>query len=146
MTAKEYILIFKDGLSITACSEAEVIEISNKLKNTNYEQREINLQNSRYLDNERRRTLYQTWISQNRGQNRQLDNACSKALAICEAAARFPESSQESERLKAAQDAAEKWDAAHLGNRQIQTEVSSQETNPFEPVSNETQQTQVTNS
>lgn len=105
-------------LSITAFSETEAIEISNKLKNTNYEQREINLQNSRYLDNERRRALYRTWISQNRGtQNRQLNNACSKALAICEAAARFPEETQESERLKAAQDAAEQWDATYLGKQ-----------------------------
>ena len=32
-------------------------------------------------------------------------NACTKALAICEAAARYPEQSQESERIKAAKEA-----------------------------------------
>ena len=46
-------------------------------------------------------------------QDRSLYNACSKALAICEAAARYPEEVKESERFEAAKQAAEQWDKEH---------------------------------
>lgn len=129
---------FETGeLSITAFSEDEVKDVINKLKNTGYEFKQRQQQNSRYLDNAARQDLYRQFLvqqgehrqasegtrnqssSQVGQQNRQLDNACSKALAICEAAARFPEENQESERLKVAQQAAQQWDNIH--QRQQQT-------------------------
>ena len=102
---------FSNGeLDITAFSEEETQEIINKLKDTDYEFKEFNGQNSRYLDNEYRRNAYQSWINSERGkQNRQLYNACQKALAICDAAAKFPNEEQEAERIQAAQKAEREW-------------------------------------
>ena len=78
----------KDGLKI------KYLKI-NKLKDK-YEYKETNSQNSRYLDNESRRNIYKTWLNSEKGkQDRSLYNACSKALAICEAAARYPEEVEE---------------------------------------------------
>ena len=107
---------FNNGeLSITAFSEDEVIKIVNALKNSNYEYKERNFQNSRYLENSDRRAIYEAWLASNdREQNRKLSNACSKALAICEAAEEYSRDDQESERIEAAKAAAEKWDAEHL--------------------------------
>ena len=45
-------------------------------------------------------------------------NACSKALAVCEAAEQFTGEGQEQQRLKAAQDAARQWDEQHIGKPQ----------------------------
>ncbi len=73
-------------LAITCFSQEEVYNITNKLKDK-YEYKEYNAQNSRYLDNESRRNLYKTWLkTKSNTQDRSLYNACSKALAICEAA------------------------------------------------------------
>ena len=86
-------------LSVTCFSQEKVNNIIDKLKGK-YEYKETNLQNSRYLDNEYRRNIYKTWLNSEVGkQNRSLYNACSKALAICEAAARYPEEVEESKRL-----------------------------------------------
>ena len=107
-------------LSIIGFSEEEVQEIINKLKDR-YEYKEHNPQNSRYLDNEYRRNAYKSWLNSERGkQNRKLYNACSKALAICEAAAPYytkergvdPDEevdAEEAQRIKAAKEAAENW-------------------------------------
>lgn len=113
---------FDNGkLDITAFSEGETKEIINKLKNTDYEFEEYNGQNSRYLDNEYRRNAYRSWLNSKRGeQNRKLNNACQKALAICDAAAQYPDvedkenhpqeqEAQEQKRLAAAQEAAANW-------------------------------------
>ena len=87
-------------LSVTCFSQEEVNNIIDKLKGK-YDYKETNLQNSRYLDNESRRNIYKTWLNSEMGkQNRSLYNACSKALAICEAAARYPEEVEESKRLR----------------------------------------------
>ena len=113
---------FSNGqLDIIAFGEEETQEIINKLKDTEYEFKEYNGQNSRYLDNEYRRNAYQRWLDSERGkQNRQLNNACQKALAICEAAAQYPDvedpanhpqeqKKQEQLRLAAAQKAEREW-------------------------------------
>lgn len=105
-------------LSVICFSQEEVINIIDKLKGK-YEYKETNLQNSRYLDNESRRNIYKTWLNSEVGkQNRSLYNACSKALAICEAAARYPNEVEESKRLEAAKQAAEQWNVEHLGKTQ----------------------------
>jgi hypothetical protein len=66
-----------DSLTSLLFSEEETQEIINKLKDTDYEFKEFNGQNSRYLDNEYRRNAYQSWINSERGkQERQLSNAC----------------------------------------------------------------------
>ena len=119
-------------LSIMAFSQEEYEDIVNKLENTDYEFKEFNLQNSRYLDNESRRNTYEVWNNSERGkQNRQLSNACSKALAICEAAAKFPEANQEAERLAAAQQAAKDWDAANLNKENQQNPILPSEKSNF---------------
>lgn len=124
---------FKDNiLSIMAFSNEDMDIILTKLNNTQYEIKEFNRQNSRYLDNESRRSLYEAWISSERGQqNRSLYNACLKAIAVCEAAAKFPGENQETERLNATRDAVAKWDAEHTkraSEQQASTQPTSLET------------------
>ncbi len=114
-------------LTITTFSEDETNEVINKLKDTEYDYKEHNAQNSRYLDNEYRRNAYQSWLNSKRGQqNRSLYNACSKALSIAEAAAEFPlaerrdgeseadfakrAAEQDSRRITAANEAGKRWD------------------------------------
>ena len=112
-------------LSIIGFSEAEVHDLIKQLTNSKYEYKGHKSQNSRYLDNEHRRDAYRSWLN-SKGhdpRSRQLNNACSKALAICEAAARFPEESQESERLKAAQQAAQQWDNSHQRQQQPEQRI-----------------------
>ena len=85
---------FSNGkITITTFSEEETNEVINKLKDTEYGYKGHKAQNSRYLDNEHRGNAYQRWLNAegHNTQNRQLSDACSKALAICEAAARFPD-------------------------------------------------------
>lgn len=115
---------FKNNeLSIIAFSAEELEDLINKLNNnTNYEYKEDTNQNSRYLDNESRRNIYKVWLKEElRGKNRKLYNACSKALAICEATAE----AEESERLKVAQQAAKDWDTANLGNNRLASQSST---------------------
>lgn len=103
---------FDEGtISITAFSKDEALEIIDKFsKNTSYGFKEYNEQNSRYLDNRNRQDTYRLWLNSQEGQqNRSLYNACSKALAICEAT----EKVEESQRLLTAQMAGEKWDQEH---------------------------------
>lgn len=103
---------FDEGtISITAFSKDEALEIIDKFnKNTSYGFKEYNEQNSRYLDNRNRQDTYRLWLNSQKGkQNRRLYNACSKALAICEAT----EKVEESQRLLTAQMAGEKWDQEH---------------------------------
>lgn len=99
-------------LSITAFNEEELNDLINKLnKIEGYEYRGTTNQNSRFLDNESRRNTYKSWLNpQLYRENRKLYNACSKALAISEAAARYPEANRESERIEAAKEAAKRWD------------------------------------
>lgn len=99
-------------LSIIAFSEEELNDLINKLnKIKGYEYRGTTNQNSKFLDNESRRNTYKSWLNpQLYRENRKLYNACSKALAISEAAARYPEASRESERIEAAKEAAKRWD------------------------------------
>ena len=59
-------------------------------------------------------------------QNRKLYNACSKALSICEAAAKFPEENQEQQRIEAAKQAAINW---HSDNTYKENNNSAIETN-----------------
>ncbi|GEM_PF-2593726 len=80
-----------------------VANIIDKLKDI-FEYKEYNAQNSRYLDNESRRNIYKTWLN-------------SEALAICEAAARYPEEVEESERFEATKQAAEQWNKEHHGQK-----------------------------
>ena len=125
---------FENGeLTIIAFSEEELDNLINKLNNnTDYEYKQHSEQNSRYLDNESRRNIYKAWLeTESRGQNRKLYNACSKALAICEAAARFPDEGQEPERLKAAQEAAVKWDNEH-SQQGVTTQPESNAVTPDE--------------
>lgn len=121
-------------LSIIGFSEEEVQEIINKLKDR-YEYKEHNPQNSRYLDNEYRRNAYKSWLNSERGkQNRKLYNACSKALAICEAATPYytkergvdPDEevdAEEAQRIKAAKEAAENWKPEVSSSSQQQTSL-----------------------
>ena len=105
-------------LSVICFSQEEVANVIDKLKGK-YDYKETNLQNSRYLDNESRRNIYKTWLNSEVGkQNRSLYNACFKALAICEAAARYSDEVEESKRLEAAKQAAEQWNVEHLGKTQ----------------------------
>jgi len=109
-------------LAITCFSQEEVDNIFNKLKDK-YEYKGYSFQNSRYLDNESRRNLYKTWLkTKSNTQDRSLYNACSKALAICEAAARYPEEVKETERFEATKQAAEQWDKDNLKKQSVQTE------------------------
>ena len=88
-----------------------------KFSYTGYEYKKTNLKDSRYLDNESRRNLYETWLNSEMGQQGgKLHNAISKALAISNAAARFGKTGLELERITAAQDAADKWAAEHQSN------------------------------
>ena len=102
---------FDEGtISIIAFSKEELKTIGEKFKNTNYKYEKARKQNSRYLDNGSRQNLYRTWLGSKLGvQNRSLYNACSKALAICEAT----EKVEESQRLLTAQMPGEKWDQEH---------------------------------
>jgi hypothetical protein len=96
-------IAFIFALSIIAFSNEELNNLMDKLnKNTNYEYKGYEEQNSRFLDNESRRNIYKTWLDSklSREEDRKLYNACSKALAICEATARYSDPNQESERLK----------------------------------------------
>ncbi|MCQ2076631.1 MAG: hypothetical protein MJZ20_06325 [Bacteroidaceae bacterium] len=108
-------------------------EINNILKlteeNYGYKFREQNSQNSRNLGNESRQKIYRSWMS-NGPQNRKLYKACEKALAICEATAPYyakayddnatdeEKKQEEAERLKAAVDAANKWNEEHLKKKE----------------------------
>lgn len=107
---------FKNNeLSIIAFSAEELENLINKLNNnTNYEYKQDTEQNSRYLDNESRRNLYKAWLTKElREQNRGLYYACSKALAICEAAGKYEREDQERQRIEAAKQAASNWDKEH---------------------------------
>lgn len=99
-------------LKIIAFSEEELDNLIDKLnKIEGYEYKEHSDQNSRYLDNEGRQNIYKTWLnSKLLRENWSLRNACQKALAICEAAAKFSEDNQEKQRINAAKEAAAKWD------------------------------------
>jgi hypothetical protein len=155
---------FDNGiLTITAFSEVDTINIVDRINKINekndkkyeYRKEETQFQNSRYLDNDRRRALYQTWLASPRGkENRQCYNACSKALAICEAAAKFPDVKDkekhleeqkaiEAERIKAAQQAAKDWDFSH--QQQSPTPVSNILSNPDSQSSSTPHPVQMTN-
>ena len=99
---------FDEGtISVIAFSKDEARRIIDKFKTTNYGFKGYKEQNSRYLDNRNRQDTYRSWLNSKEAKsNRSLYNACSKALAICEATAEI----DENQRLQAAQEAAEKWD------------------------------------
>ena len=123
-------------------------EINNikSLKEYGYEFKEDNRQNSRYLDNESRQNIYREYLESGEGkriskriaeglpqgqQERQRYNACSKALAICEAAAKFPDvpdkekhpkeqKAREAERINAAKEAAKNWKPLGVNSNNLQ--------------------------
>ena len=114
-------------LTIIAFSKEQSAEIVKYLKEKKYEHKQTKLQNSRYLENGDRRNIYKSWLETHVGEsNRLLDNACRKADFICEAAAKFSRKDQEAERIKAAREAAEKWDREHQAEENVLNSTPSQ--------------------
>lgn len=84
---------------ITAFSKDELNNyIVNLNSKTNYKYEKDREQNSRYLDGQYRRDIYKEWLDPKSGlqsSRPELYNACAKALAICEAASQYDDTSEE---------------------------------------------------
>lgn len=100
---------------ITAFDEQEVSDLSSSISSTGYVIEGARALDSRYLDNPSRVDIYRRTLSGNPAPT--LRRACSKALSICQAAARYDSPDEEMERLDAANRAARQWEAENPGNK-----------------------------